>query len=181
MPAPAAPTTDQESNTSTEAAEAAAAAAAAESKSPDPWEKFPAEFNWVRKELETARQEAAAKRVEAKELSTKLAAAKTPEEVQQITADYDKKLAARETENLRLRLAREAQLPTDLDEFITGSTEDEIKTQVAKLVGLKPAKDGDPNPVVVTQQAPRGGSNPSQQPNELDGHAEYEKWKKSRR
>jgi hypothetical protein len=53
------------------------------SEAPDPWAAFPAEFNWVRKELEDTRKEAAEKRVLAKELQEKLGSAKTPEEVQQ--------------------------------------------------------------------------------------------------
>ncbi|HEX9089721.1 MAG TPA: hypothetical protein VF867_19675, partial [Arthrobacter sp.] len=76
------------SDTAGSAQEAAATPVVTESTAPDPWAAFPAEFNWVRKELEDTRKEAAEKRVIARELQDKLATAKTPEEVQQITAAY---------------------------------------------------------------------------------------------
>ena len=151
---------------------------AGEANTPDPWAAFPPEFNWVRKELEDARKEAAAKRVEARQFQEKLAAAKSPEEVQQLTADYDKKITALDISLARERVARQAGLQDDLLEFLTGTTEEEIKSQAEKLVALK--KSEEKPPVVVTQQAPRGGQNPSQEPTERSGREEYEKWKASR-
>ena len=147
---------------------------------PDPWEKFPAEFNWVRKELEDTRREAAEKRVLAKDLQEKLSAAKTPEEVQQIIAANDEKYRNLETQLLRERVARTTKLDDDLVEFLTGKTEEELLNQAKKLAGRKKADD-DPNPVVVTQLNPRGGQNPSTEPGELDGFAEWERHKKSKR
>lgn len=145
---------------------------------PDPWEKFPAEFNWVRKELEETRREAAEKRVLAKELQEKLAAAKTPDEVQQIVAANDKKYADLEAQLLRERVARTTKLDDDLVEFLTASTEEDLIKQANKLAGRKKADE--PETVVVTQMNPRGGQNPSTEPNELDGHAEWERYKKNR-
>lgn len=158
---------------------AAAPAAPPAGTTPDPWEKFPAEFNWVRKELEDARREAAEKRVMAKDLQTQLAAAKTPEEVQQIMAANDTRTADLETQLIRERVARTTKLDDDLVEFLTGKTEEDLLKQAAKLAGRKKA-DGTPEPVVVTQLGPRGGQNPSTEPNELDGYAEWEKYKKGR-
>lgn len=147
-----------------------------QNSSPDPWEKFPAEFNWVRKELEDTRREAAEKRVLAKELSDKLAAAKTPDEVQQIMAANDQKTAELEAQLLRERVARTTKLDDDLVEFLTGKTEEELIKQAEKLAGRKKSDE----PVVVTQLPARGGQNPSTEPNELDGFAEWERYKKNR-
>jgi hypothetical protein len=155
---------------------AAEALAAAQGKDPDPWAAFPPEFNWVRKELEDARKEAADKRVQARELQDKLTAAKTPEEVQQIVAANDAKTADLESKLARERVARKTQLDEDLVEFLTGKTEEELMAQAAKLAGRK--KDG--GPVVVTQQVPRGGQNPSIKPGETTGFDEWEKYKATR-
>jgi hypothetical protein len=75
----------------TEGQEPAATPVVIESTTPDPWAAFPPEFNWVRKELEDTRKEAAEKRVLNKELQDKLGSAKTPEEMQQATAAYETK------------------------------------------------------------------------------------------
>lgn len=149
-----------------------------QNNSPDPWEKFPAEFNWVRKELEDTRREAAEKRVLAKELQEKLAEAKTPDEVQQIIAANDEKTRNLETQLLREKVARTTKLDDDLVEFLTGKTEEELLNQAKKLAGRKKADDE--NPVVVTQLPARGGQNPSTEPSELDGYAEWERYKKNR-
>ena len=149
-----------------------------ENTSPDPWAAFPAEFNWVRKELEDTRKEAAEKRVLAKELQDKLGSAKTPEEVQQITAAYDTKTSELEIALARERVARKTGLSDDLVEFLTAKSEDELTAQAAKLAGLKPAGA---DPVVVTVQEPRGGLNPSIEPGEENGFDAWEKYKRERR
>ena len=105
---------------------------------PDPWAAFPAEFNWVRKELEDTRKEAAEKRILAKELQEKLGSAKTPEEVQQITAAYDSKTSDLEVALARERVARKSGLSDDLVEFLTGKTEEELK---AAGIAYKVGKD----------------------------------------
>lgn len=150
-----------------------------QSKAPDPWEAFPPEFNWVRKELEDARKEAAEKRVLARELQEKLANAKTPEEVQQIMAANDNKTTELEAQLARERVLRKTRLDEELAEFLTGKTEEELLAQAQKLAGRKKA-DEDDGVVVVTQLDPRGGQNPSTEPNELDGYAEWERYKKNR-
>lgn len=149
------------------------------SEAPDPWAAFPAEFNWVRKELEDTRKEAAEKRVLAKELQEKLGAAKTPEEVQQITAAYDTKTNDLEIALARERVARKTGLSDDLVEFLTAKTPEELEAQASKLAGLKPAADTEP--VVVTVQEPRGGLNPSVDVNEKDGFQLWEEYKAQRR
>jgi hypothetical protein len=148
-----------------------------EATSTDPWAAFPAEFNWVRKELEDARKEAADKRVLARELQEKLAAAKTTDEVQQITAAYDTKTSDLEVALARERVARKTGLSDDLVEFLTAKTEEELATQAAKLAGLKKAGD---EPVVVTVQEPRGGLDPSTQPGAANGYDEWERYKANR-
>lgn len=153
------------------------AATTTTSESPDPWAAFPKEFNWVRKELEDTRKEAAEKRVLAKELQDKLGAAKTPEEVQQLTAAYDTKTSTLEVALARERVARKTGLSDDLVEFLTGKSEEELTAQAEKLSGLKPADD----PVVVTVQEPRGGLNPAVDPGEASGFDEWENYKRTRR
>lgn len=147
--------------------------------SPDPWAAFPAEFNWVRKELEDTRKEAAEKRVLARELQEQLGAAKTPEEVQQITAAYDSKTSDLEVALARERVARKSGLSDDLVEFLTAKTEEELTAQAAKLAGLKPAAEAEP--VVVTVQEPRGGLDPTVNPNEQSGYDAWEAYKRNRR
>jgi hypothetical protein len=160
----------------TQGQEPAATPVVIESTTPDPWAAFPAEFNWVRKELEDTRKEAADKRVLARELQDKLTSAKTPEEVQQITAAYDAKTNDLEVALARERVARKTGLSDDLVEFLTGKSEEELTTQAAKLAGLKPAAD----PVVVTVQEPRGGLDPTINPNEQSGFDAWEAYKRNR-
>lgn len=162
----------------TQGLEPAATPAVIESTAPDPWAAFPAEFNWVRKELEDTRKEAAEKRVIARELQEKLTTAKTPEEVQQITAAYDTKTSDLEVALARERVARKTGLSDDLVEFLTGKSEEELTAQAAKLAGLKPAADADP--VVVTVQEPRGGLDPTLNPNEQSGFDAWEAYKRNR-
>lgn len=144
--------------------------------STDPWAAFPAEFNWVRKELEDTRKEAAEKRILAKELQDKLGSAKTPEEVQQLAAAYDTKTRDLEVALARERVARKTGLGDDLVEFLTGKTEEELTAQAQKLAGLKPADD----PVVVTVQEPRGGLNPAVDPGDPSGFDAWENYKRNR-
>lgn len=147
------------------------------SETTDPWAAFPKEFNWVRKELEDTRKEAAEKRILAKDLQDKLGNAKTPEEVQQLTAAYDTKTSDLEVALARERVARKTGLSDDLVEFLTAKSEEELIAQAAKLAGLKPAGE----PVVVTVQEPRGGLNPSVDAHEKTGFELWEEHKRNRR
>lgn len=143
-------------------------------------ESLPAAVQKMVKEL---REENAATRVERNELRDKLATAKTPEEFQQIVAENDKRIAAAETARVRAEAARDAQLPKEYDEFITATSEDDIKAQVAKLLALagvkKPAPDGDDDekPGVTPREphAPGGSELPVK-----SGKDEWEAWKASR-
>jgi len=76
-------------------------------------------------------------------------------------------------------VARKTGLDDDLVEFLTAKTEEDLLKQAAKLAGRKKA-DEENDPVVVTQLDPRGGKDPSTEPNELDGYAEWERYKKNR-
>jgi hypothetical protein len=145
--------------------------------STDPWAAFPQEFNWVRKELEDARKEAAEKRVAARELQDKLAGAKTPDEVEKLTADYNEKISTLDTALARERVARKTGLKEDLVEFLTATTEEGLQAQAEKLAALNPG----PDPVIITQPEPRGGQNPGIKPSERDGFAEWEAFKANRR
>ena len=98
--------------------------------------------------------------------------------MQQITAAYDSKTSDLEVALARERVARKSGLSDDLVEFLTGKTEEELATQAQKLAGLKPAADAEP--VVVTVQEPRGGLNPSVEPEE-NGFDAWEQYKKNRR
>lgn len=143
----------------------------------DPWAAFPPEFNWVRKELEDTRKEAADKRVLARDLQEKLASAKSPEEMQQATAAYETKARDLEIALAREKVARKTGLSDDLVEFLTAKTEAELTAQAAKLAGLKSAAA---DPVVVTVQEPRGGLDPSIEPNEMNGYDAWEAYKRDR-
>lgn len=149
----------------------------------------PAETEWdgkveslptsVQKMVKELREENAATRVERNELRDKLATAKTPEEIQQIVADNDKRVAAAETARVRAEAARDAQLPKEYDEFITASDEEGIKAQVAKLLALaKPA--GDPDPIVVTELNPRAPGHDANEPPEKTGKQLWEEHKANR-
>lgn len=152
------------------------ATTAAPETTPDPWAAFPPEFNWVRKELEDARKEAADKRVAARELQEKLAGAKSPDEVEKLTADYAEKISTLDTALARERVARKTGLKEDLVEFLTATTEDGLLAQAEKLAALNPV----PETVVITQPEPRGGQDPSVKPGERSGFDEWEAFKANR-
>ena len=97
--------------------------------------------------------------------------------MQQLTAAYDSKTNDLEVALARERVARKTGLSDDLVEFLTAKTEEELAAQAAKLSGLKPA-GGDP--VVVTVQEPRGGLDPTINPNEQSGFDAWEAYKRNR-
>lgn len=135
--------------------------------------------NAVQKMVKELREENAATRVERNELRDKLATAKTPEEIQQIVADNDKRVAAAETARVRAEAARDAQLPKEYDEFITASDEEGIKAQVAKLLKLANPAGEPPEPVVITQTEPRAAGHDANEPPEKSGHEQMREWKKN--
>lgn len=141
----------------------------------DPYAGLPEEFNWLKQDRESLRREAAGRRVELRELEAKVKDLKTPEEVSAAIADAAKRSAALEAEVARERAARKHKLDDALLEFLTGSTEEQIEAQAAKLAALAPAA---PREVVVARQTPRGGVTPADAtPPEINGREEWKKYR----
>lgn len=137
----------------------------------DPWEGLPEEWSWTKNAVETANREAAARRVALNELKEATKDAKTPDEFDAAVKAHETKQTALEAELARTRAARKHNLDDDVLEFLTGTTEEQIEAQAAKLASLKPASQG--TPLVVTQTALTGGADPSQTPKADSGR---EKW-----
>ena len=143
----------------------------------DPFEGLPEEFAWLKTDLESTRREAAGRRVELRELETKFKDAKTPEEVAQAIADATKRSAQLEAEVARERAARKHKLDDALIEFLTGTDEEQIEAQAAKLAALAPSA-----PREVTRQQPRGGVTPANTtPPELNGRDEWKRYNRGSR
>lgn len=118
-------------------------------------EEVPAEV--LRDELTQARKDAANYRTQVRDLQEKLSNAKSAEEVSQITADFDAKLAELEIQNLRTSIAYELQLPPAAAKRLAGSTEEELRAdakELAELFGSAKAPRG--------QRDLRGGLDPSE-------------------
>lgn len=140
---------DQESENQTETATT--------NETKDPFAGLPEEFAWLKNDLESTRREAAARRVELRGLQDKFKDAKTPEEVAQAVADATKRSAQLEAEVARERAARKHKLDDALVEFLTGTDEEQIEAQAAKLAALAPSASRSP----VARQEPRGGVTPT--------------------
>lgn len=146
----------------------------------DPWANIPDEWKWTKAEVESARREAASRRVALKELETKLSEAKSPEEFSKAMADAKASEDSLARELSRERAARKHRLDDDLLEFLTGNTDEEIEAKALKLAALKPGAGA--APVVITKPAPSGGSSPLDGVSpEEDGRAEWEAYKKRNR
>jgi chromosome segregation ATPase len=145
----------------------------------DPYAGLPAEFAWLKNDLESTRREAAARRVQLREAEDKLKEAKTPEEVAAAVADAASKSAKLEAELARERAARKHKLDDELVEFLTGTTDEQIEAQAAKLAGLKQAPAA--TPPAVTRQEPRGGTTPNDTtPPEINGRDAWRQYRGSR-
>jgi hypothetical protein len=150
-----------------------------EAKVSDPFAGLPEEFAWLKNDLESTRREAAGRRVELRELEAKFKDAKTPEEVNAAIAEATKRSAALEAEVARERAARKHKLDDSLVEFLTGTTEEQIEAQAAKLAALAPSAARET--VVVTRQTPRGGVTPSDStPPEINGRDAWKQYRGSR-
>ena len=160
-----------ESPSATETEQPAAAAPAA-----SPYEGLPDAFQWMVKELETTRREAAAARVTARETADKYKDAKTPEEFEALRAELVSKAEAAERAAALAAAARKHSLSDELTEFLTGSTPEEIEAQAAKLAAIA-APAAAP---VITKLPPSGGTKPTEDAGEMDGRAAYRAWKKRR-
>lgn len=147
-------------------------APAGEAAPKDQWAGIPDEWAWAKNAVESANREAASRRVALREAEDKLKEAKTPEEVQAAVADLSTKAAKLEAELARERAARKHGLSDDVLEFLTGTTEEQIEAQAAKLAAkLQPASQETAPPKVVTVPAPSGGVTPSTPPSEENGRA----------
>jgi hypothetical protein len=143
----------------------------------DSWEGIPDEWAWTKTAVERANSEAASRRVQLREAEDKLKAAKTPEEVQAIVTEYSNKSAELETTLAKERAARKHKLADDVIEFLTGTTEEQIEKQAAKLASLKPAAQ---ETRVVTQVPPAGGVTPGTKPSTRTGRDEWKAYKERR-
>jgi len=144
----------------------------------DPYAGLPAEFAWLKDDLESTRREAASRRVALREAEEKLKEAKTPEDIASAVAEATKKSAKLEADLARERAARKHKLDDALVEFLTGTDEEQIEAQAAKLAALATATPRETPQPAPAKTAPRGGVNPADTtPPELDGR---EAWKKYR-
>ena len=123
----------------------------------DPYAGLPAEFSWLKNDLESTRREAASRRVEVRKLEEQLREAKTPEDIAKAVADSAKRSAELETELARERAARKHKLDDEVVEFLTGATAEQIEAQAAKLAALSKREAAS-----VTKQTPRGGLTPAE-------------------
>lgn len=145
----------------------------------DPWDGIPEEWAWTKGEVESARSEAAGRRVALREAEEKLKSAKSPEEFTAAMAEFQKKETDLTANLARERAARKHGLSDDVLEFLTGTDEAQIEKQAAKLAALKPTKE----PVVtkvITQTAPAGGSQPTADTTAPSGREAWKAYKASR-
>jgi hypothetical protein len=150
----------------------------AETKGTDPYAGLPAEFAWLKDDLESTRREAASRRVALREAEDKLKDAKTPEDIAAAVKEASTKSAQLEAELARERAARKHKLADELLEFITGTTEEQIDAQAAKLAALATSAPREPAPVAPTRQSPRGGVTPADSsPPDIDGREAWRKFK----
>ena len=147
-------------------------------QTPTPYEGLPDTFQWMVKELETTRREAAAARGAARETAEKYKDAKTPEDYESLRTELIARAEAAERAAQVAAAARKHGLTDELTEFLTGKTPEEIESQAAKLASLSV-----PPPVQVvnvTKLPPTGGTNPGDAGADLNGREVYRQWKKRR-
>lgn len=134
---------------STRENEAPQAGAAEQQATTDPFEGLPEDFSWVKKELTTARNEAARYRTERNEertataeLKARLEGAVTAEDFEAARKEWDGKL-----HNLvRERIIEKHKLPEELAELLKGDDEAALAEHAAKLAKFVPAEPADPAP-----------------------------------
>lgn len=136
---------------------------------------------YLAKELERVRREAAAARVQNRELKEKLEQAKTPEEYQAAVADYEAKLAAAELTLARERVAAKYELPDWLAARLQGETPEDLETDAAALAeqfgAVKKKQDEEEE---IDPDALNGGLDPSKSPDRFDPVALIQQERKSR-
>jgi hypothetical protein len=129
--------------------------------------------DWAQKELSRARNEAGKYRTERNDLREKLKDAKTPEDIEAATKEYVSKVEELERELARERVAREFSLPNELAERLRGDTEDELKADAKALQKFaRPARGGSDDP--------KGGLDPSNEPDNFDPKAEAARLRRAR-
>lgn len=146
----------------------------------DPPEEIPAEV--LRTKLTEANKEAADYRVQAKEhlaelteLRSKLAEAKTADEVDALVAGLEAKLTKAGQATARERAGRIHGLPDAMVARLQGTTEEEILADAEELAKLLvPGKPAPPAPL-----DPRGGRNPGTPPDDTDEPGDG--WRKAKR
>lgn len=120
----------------------------------------------LRKELTSARAEAANYRTKLREAEAKLSKAKTVEEFEAATSDLRGQIEALERQILLNNVAAEFELPPALAKRLSGNTEEELKAdakELQKLIvpaapeslsgGLTPDSGDDFDPVKAARQA----------------------------
>ena len=102
---------------------------------------------WAKKKISDLNAENANWRTKFRDAEQKLAAAKTPEEFAKLQADFTKE----RTELERALVIASAGIPEELQEFVTGTTKEELEASAAKLAKFvkepprQPAPKGDLN------------------------------------
>lgn len=170
------PTGQEPTAVQTPAEPAAQATSTAGTDTADRWAGIPEEWAWTKGAVESANREAASRRVALRELEDKVKDAKTPEEFTKAMADVKAKEDSLTQELARERAARKHKLDDDVLEFLTGTTEEQIEAQAAKLANLKPGAVTPP--AVITQTPPSGGVTPSSEtPTDESGKSAWKKYK----
>lgn len=146
----------------------------------DPLAGLPEEFSWVKKELTTARNEAARYRTErndertlSAELKTRLDGAVTAEDFEAAKTEWDGKVKTL----VRERIIEKHKLPDDLAELLKGDDEASLAEHAAKLAKYVPAEGAAPvvepaavEPVVPSPPPlpPVGGRDPGTSADDID-------------
>ena len=110
-------------------------------------------------ELKKVRDEAAARRVENKELSQKLSGAKSPEEFEAAVNEYQTKIAEFERRELIRDVADAHKVPAALRDRLRGESREELEADAKALLEAFP--QGDTRSGRTSDRPPSGGVNPS--------------------
>lgn len=112
-------------------------------KAPEDGDKHPAEDDlpeWARKELTRVRREAASKRTALKEAQENLSKAKTPEEFEAATTEFQKKIDSLEYEVAKANVLRTHSIPDDYADLLEGVPADKLEEKAKKLATLANAR-----------------------------------------
>ncbi|MCQ9385123.1 hypothetical protein [Brevibacterium moorei] len=117
---------------------------------------------WARKRIEKANKEAASYRTQLRETQEKLKDAKTPEEIQALSAEFAEQLKVKDRE---LVIAQH-QIPEEYHVLVTGDTPEEWEASAALIEKLR----GDKTPPAPpeTKTPPQGGRKGNEAPSDED-------------